>query len=183
MKTVISTLVALLAFASPCFAAAITGEAQQKFTCGKHIVEISPIQGDEAIASKVQILDLKGDPAFPQMSASGVAVSLCKQDEFLLLDTNTQYKPGPSYLFSEDGGILLKVNFGEVDDYGKSEDDKIFWVQSRNAVNKSPVVELQVYSYEGKKILSKTFDTAAVYSLTFQGKKYEIKIMQPDLPG
>lgn len=155
----------------------------KRFACGAYVIEVSDIQHGEESIVNILILDKKDQVVFPQISEPGTFVSLCKQNTILVLDTNTQYGPGPSFLLSNDAKLLMREEFGEIDDYGKSDDDKIFWVQSRDMIKNVLVVEVKVYSYQGELLGHRIFSHSAVYAVQFQGKKYEIKVIQPDYPG
>lgn len=160
----------------------VPGHAK-RFACGAHAIEVSDTQNGEESIVNILILDKENRLVFPQISGSGTFVSLCKQNEFLVLDTNTQYGPGPSFLLSDDAKLLMRKEFGEIDNYGKSDDEKIFWMQSRDIIKNVLVVEVKVYSYQGNQLGDQIFTHPAIYAIKFQGKNYEIRVIQPDYPG
>lgn len=158
-------------------------DSRHEFACGSHKIVTVPMQLGEDSATRIQILGNDGKGAFPVITSPGVVLSLCQQHKIVLLDTSVHYAPGPSFILDEDGKLVSREDLGEIDSYGKSDDDKIFWTQSKNAVNKKPSIDVQVYSYDGEKLSSQSFSTSTVMSVDYQGKNYKINVIQPDFPG
>lgn len=179
----------ILLFATACLAGApnsqskaVTGK-EASYECGDRTLRVRTIQEYEDTKVEVGLFDRSGKPLFPTIVWPGTFVSLCAAERFLLLDTSTHFQPGASFLFASDLKVLSKMEFGEVAFFGKSEDDKLFWIQSRGAVGRSPITLLRVYSYRGSLELEKRYSNPETDTVNFENRRYEIKVVRPDFPG
>lgn len=156
---------------------------EKSFHCGNHVLHVKNIQKGELSEVQLDIWDADDKKVVKSVSGGGEVVSLCKVNEVLILDTNSQYAPSVSLLLSDSGKELMRKNLGVVDAFDKSNDDKVFWIQTKEAVDKAPAIQVQVFGYDGSTIDTKTFDKAGVLSVVFQGQTYKIKVIEPDYPG
>lgn len=150
---------------------------------GKKISVVETIDSED-VTTRITVLDASGEMAlYPSISSPGVPLLLCSQGRFAILDTNLQYRPGPSFLMSTDLRMVARLMLGEIDAVAKSEDERIFWVQSFSAIDRKPVTIVTVFSVDGEKIATKTFTEAATYVVRYKEVAYSIDVVQPELPG
>lgn len=69
--------------------------------------------------------------------------------------------------------VIARLDLGEIHSYGKSEDDKLFWIQSRDAEGRTPVILLRVYGYRGSLELERRYTKAGKASVTLDGRHTE----------
>jgi len=155
----------------------------RSFRCGNNVVHVQSVQKGELSTVQVDIRNANDTRLVKSVSGGGEVVSLCKVKEVLVLDTNSQYAPSSSILLSDSGKELMRQNFGIIDAFDKSSDDKVFWIQSKDVMDKVPVTRVRVFGYDGSAIESRIFHKAGVLSVMFQGLKYQIKVIEPDYPG
>ena len=62
------------------------------------------------------------------MMVAGAIRPLCKSGVIALIDDNTEYGPGPSFLVDLAGRTLASFEFGYVRKIGVDQGDRFFWV-------------------------------------------------------
>lgn len=152
-------------------------------TCGDKIVQKRDIYDYEDTRVELTFRNINGEQIFPLIQSRGIFVSLCEENAFLLLDNSAHFRPGRSFLLSKDLNVMSVFEFGEIADFGKSSDDKIFWVQSYHAENRRPITRLRIYTASGQEKLDMIFEEAKEIILDHEDVRYIISVLRPDFPG
>jgi hypothetical protein len=181
VKFVVLILMALVT--SPAFGGGSDG-APRNVLCGSIRLEVSNIVNEEERDVGVSIYSNR-KKIFPDLSWAGSFMSLCKQERYLLIDANELHIPGDSFLMNTDSKVVARLSLGEVFTYGKTLDEKIFWVQSKRYTAHAYTTVLDVYDYQGVRLLKKEY-TSSTYkggmreSVDYQGTAYTIRIEKPN---
>jgi len=178
------TCIAVMILTAATTATAATPDANKKslISCGENSLEVSSTLSNGDPVTYLRFRDKENRAVFPQVVQYGVVVYLCKQGKVLLLDTSAHHVPGTSFLLSEDAHALMREEFGEIAGYGKSDDDKIFWVGSKSAERGKTEMSIVVFSHDGHRLLERSIHGRVTLQVHFDDMAYAIEVVPPRHP-
>lgn len=136
----------------------------------------------------VEILSEEGSRKAPMIAHHGHFYSLCEEGKFLLLDSGLKYEGTDSWVMKSTGEVIAELHVSEIRRVDKSNDHKLFAIQSSNVEDGEPVTEITVYAHTGDILKSTDIKLSAheespYITIEYEDKEYTFDVHKPELPG
>ncbi|MDH5694083.1 MAG: hypothetical protein OEZ47_13365 [Gammaproteobacteria bacterium] len=157
--------------------------SEEKIICGENTIRHEFLLNGEIENTIVSSMDSSNQLVAPNVIFPGAFLSLCKNNRFLLLDDSVHHSTGVSFLLNADLSVVKKLKFGEISQFGKTHDEKYFWIQYFEFKNLRSFTVLSIYDLSGNRVEHIKFDSPKKHEFRGSGNRYLIDVLSPDLPG